>query len=103
MGDRKTISPQENKFAARVPKKAGITDDNDSEAIVIDPKHVIAYVNLALYYQKEGMIDETIAVLDKGLAAVPGNEILLMMRKDAEKSRDSGGNAIVMRQRVADC
>ena len=71
---------------AAVNKDAEI-DDGSNDKIVkhlaLYPKVAIAYVRLALFYQKNGMYEETSAILDKGIELVPDNEILLMMRKNA--------------------
>jgi len=62
-------------------------------AVTLDPKLADAYVWLATIYQNEGMYDETVAALDKGLAAVPHDEILLVMRKDADSYRKADAKA----------
>lgn len=64
-----------------------------NKAIDLNPALADAYVWLATIYQNEGMFDETVAILDKGLAAAPDDEILQRMRKDAKNYRDNGGRA----------
>jgi len=64
-----------------------------NKAVALNPKLADAYVWLANIYQNEGMYDEALATLDKGLAAAPDDEILILMRKDAENYRNTGGNA----------
>lgn len=56
-------------------------------SLALAPEHAVAYVRFAIFYQSQGMFDEIIPVLEKGLAVAPGDEVLLMMRKDAENFR----------------
>lgn len=58
-----------------------------NKALALDPKFADTYARVAAIYQGEGMNDETMAVIDKGLAIVPNDEILLMMRQEAENYR----------------
>jgi|GEM_PF-1264951 len=65
------------------------------KSLLLDPKLADAYVWLATIYQNEGMYDEALAILDKGIKEAPEDEVLLMMRKDAANYRENGGNAYV--------
>ena len=65
------------------------------KSLALDPKLADAYVWLATIYQNEGLYEKTVEILDIGLAALPNDEVLIMMRKDAQNYRDNGGNAYI--------
>jgi tetratricopeptide (TPR) repeat protein len=65
------------------------------KSLSLDPKLADAYVWLATIYQNEGMYDEALEILDKGLAVAKEDEVLIAMRKDAANYRENGGNSYV--------
>ena len=70
--------------------KAEWTMGKNTQALALAPRVAIAYVRQAIFFLNEGMHEESAAVLDKGLAVVPHNETLLMMRRDMETSAALG-------------
>ena len=84
MSDNKNTREHVNKASGNAEWPMG----KITNALALEPTVAIAYVRFAIYYQSKGMREETEAALDKGLAVLPDDEILLMMRRDIGKSED---------------
>ena len=89
MSEKKITGQHAGNAEVEVPEKIQRTRDRIDKALTLDPRLTDAYVRLASIYQGEGMHDETMAVLDEGLAMMPNDEILLMMRRGAKDNRDT--------------
>lgn len=58
--------------------------DELNKALALNPQLPSTYVWLSTVYRNEGMIAESIMILDKGLAAIPNEPTLLGMRQEAD-------------------
>lgn len=66
-----------------------------NKAVTIDPELTDAYLWLAIIYQNEGMDAQAMSVLNRGLAAVPDDEDLLMMARDVRSHSFTRGDALL--------
>lgn len=88
----------ERNIYKEISNKTGTTAMENSEAsmklitqaLVVDARVAIVYMRRAMFYLKEGMFDAMDDVLDAGIAVVPDNGALLLMRRDSGNYRTSG-------------
>lgn len=66
-----------------------------NKALVLNPNLADAYIWLGTIFQNEGLYDETVDILDKGLVMAPNDLVIQWMRKDAQHYRETGGNAYI--------
>jgi hypothetical protein len=91
MSDQKTIGERVDKVVNKVVEKVSESVERAEEEIAAlktsDSKRNDASVRLAVFCQSDGECEETVVVLDKGLAGGPEDEIHDKMRNAADKSR----------------
>ncbi|MFA6448983.1 MAG: hypothetical protein WCX65_05940 [bacterium] len=90
MSDKKDKGERLDKPADQSSEKRDNAKDKTTKSLALAPKVALAYVQHALFFQNEGMSDETFEIIEKGLAVAPDDKILLLMRQDAENRRASG-------------